>query len=820
MLHALRRLRQDPGLALLVILTLALGVGVNSALFSLMNGLHRPLPVRDADRLVALATRHKDGGTGLEGMQYQFSYPALADFRTQSQSYTGLLAFSLGHGGLSTGDKAEEFTFTYVTGNYFSVLGIRPAVGRLFAPGEGESPGSAIPLVLGHSYWQKRFGGDPAVVGRQVRINGAAATVVGVVERSFQGTYANVDMPGYAPLSLLAQTLAARGGGFFHDRAQARLTVMGMLKPGARVEDARTEAQVIAGRLERQYPATDKDITVTVIPETWARPAPIPALVAMGPVVVGLFLVLGALVLALACLNVGNVLLVRAASRQQELAVRAALGSGRARLAGLILGEIILLAAAGGAAGVILSLWATDAAATAPMGLGNLPAALDFSPDWRVFAYALAATLLAAVAAGLWPALVASRADVASVLRGCGRSASAGRGGSRLRRFMIVAQVAGSLTLLIVAGCFAGGLAGARRIETGFEPRRLAVFATDTAYAGYSRERSESFYRELERRVRDLPGVEAAAAGYSMPLSYVQDADNVEAEGRAPAGARGPHVLLNSISPGYFETMRIALLAGRGFRESDRAGAPRVAVVNQLMARRLWPGENPMGKRFRIGRTGNEWWEVVGVAREGKYFALFEPPLPFFYVPQAQFFTSRRVLSVRSGLAPEELIARVEGEIRALDPELPVSEARMMEDAIVGATGLWGFRLGAILSGALGMLGLLLALVGVYGVVSYAARQSTREIGIRIALGAGKGDVLRLVTEQGAVLVAWGVAGGLAGAWVLARLISRSVPAAISSNLAVFAAAAALVAAAALWACYMPARRAASMDPMAALREE
>jgi len=820
MRHALRRLRHDPGLALLVTLTLALGVGVNSAIFSIMNALHRPLPVRDAGRLVALATRHADTGTGMEGMQYQFSYPALADFRAQSRSYADLIAFSLGHGGLSTGGKAEEFLFSYVTGNYFSALGIPPAAGRVFAPGEGESPDSAVPLVLGYSYWQKRFGGDMGVVGRQVRINGAATTIVGVVDKRFQGTYTNVDMQGYVPLSFMARAEGGRRTDFFSDRATAKLTVMGTLKPGVGLGEARTEARMIAGRLERQYPTTDKGITVTVLPETWARPAPIPAMVAMAPVLAALFLVLGLLVLALACLNVGNVLLVRAAARQQEMAVRAALGSGRARLAGQILGEILVLAIAGGAAGVLLSVWATDAIGAIPMGLGSLPAVLDFSPDWRVFAYALAATLLAGAAAGLWPALVGSRTDIAGVLRGCGRSVSRSRGGSSLRKLMVVAQVAGSLTLLIVAGGFAGGLGGARRIDVGFEPRHLAIFVTDTAYAGYDRERSKAFHRELERRVRELPGIEAAATGFSMPLSYVQDGDTVEVEGRPAAGGRKPLVMFNSVSPGYFETMQIGLRAGRGFRDADGEGARRVAVVNELMGRRLWPGQDPLGKRFRMGRTGDAWWEVVGVAQDGKYFALFEPPLPFFYVPAAQQFSSRRVLEVRSPLAAEDLIARVGREIRALDPDMPVSEARMTEDAIAGVTGLWGFRLGAYLSGAMGMLGLLLALVGVFGVVSYAARQSTREIGIRMALGAGRRDVLRLVAERGAVLVAWGVVAGLAGAWVLARLISRSVPAAIAANLPVFAAAAVFVAAMAMWACYLPARRAARMDPMSVLRQE
>jgi macrolide transport system ATP-binding/permease protein len=381
--------------------------------------------------------------------------------------------------------------------------------------------------------------------------------------------------------------------------------------------------------------------------------------------------------------------------------------------------------------------------------------------------------------------------------------------------------VACSITLLSVAGCFARGLADARRINLGFDPRHLGTFVMDTAYAGYDREHSVSFYRELQRRVRDLSGIESASIAFSVPLNYVQEGDTVEAEGRpAAAGQHRPLVMFNSVTPEYFETMRIDLRSGRGFRDSDQEGAPRVAVVNELMARRLWPNQDPLGKRFRMERTGDAWWEVVGVARDGKYFALFEPALPFFYVPASQQYYSRRVLQVRSPLGAEELMARVEGEIRALDPGMPLSEARMMEDALEGATGLWGFRLGAYLSGVMGLMGLALAIVGVYGVVSYTARQYTREIGIRMALGADARDVLRLVLERGVVLVGCGVMAGFAGAWIVTRLMNRSLSGTIEADPAVFAATSAFVGAVALWACYVPARRATRLDPIDALRHE
>jgi predicted permease len=819
MRHVVWKLWHDRGLTVLVALTVALGVGVNTGIFGLVNCLHRPLPVRDAGRLVVLATRHDAKAAGSGGMEYRFTYPALADFRSQARSFSDLIAFAFGQAGMSDGGKAQEFFFSSVTGNYFSALGIRPAAGRLFAPGEGEAPDTGLELVLGYSFWQKRFGGDPGAIGKQVHINGAPATIIGVADRRFHGTYANTEMDGFVPLSYMTSSENDNLRGFFHDRAAPRLTVMGMLKPGVSLVQARSEADVIAGRLERQYPSTDKGISVWLLPEPWARPVPVPAMVEAAPFVAALFLLLGGLVLVLACMNVSNVLLVRGAVREREMAVRAALGSGRARLVRQVLAESLLMALLGGVAGVILGAWVGDAISSIPIA-GNLPAALDLSFDWRVFAYALSATLLAGAGAGLWPAVAASRADVASVLHECGRSGTAARGSRRLRNALVIVQVAGSLTLLIVAGVFARSLATVRRMDLGFDSRHLGVFTMDTAYAGYGRERTTSFYRELERRVRELGGVESASVSFRVPMSYTLDADTLEVEGQPPAAGAKPLVMFNSITPDYFRTMRIDLRRGRAFRDTDGDAAPRVAIVNEAMARRLWPNQDPQGKRFRMQRTGNTWWEVVGVARDGKYLTLFEAAQPFFYVPAAQQYYSHRVLQVRSPLPPEVLIKRVESEIRALDPDMPVTEARTMEDALESMSGFWAYRLGAYLSAAMGLVGLALAVVGIFGVVSYAAGQRTREIGIRMALGADTHEVLRLVLGQGMALVAYGVLAGVAGAWVLSRLMNRWLSGTIQADPAVFIATSAFLGVLALWACYVPARRAMRLDPMNALRHD
>ena len=819
MRQALRQLIRDRGLTALVGLTIALGVGVNTALFSLVNCLHRPLPVRNASRLYVLATR-RQVSTGSEGMEYRFTYPALADFRAQASSWSALMAFQFGQGGISDGRRPREFFFSYVTGNYFTALGVSPAVGRVFSPGEGESPDAPLELVLSYSYWQKLYGGDRSVVGRQVRLNGASATIIGVAARGFSGTYANAEMDGFVPLSLLSHTEQFGGSGFFHGRTSPRLTMMGILRPGVPISHARTEAELIAARLERQYPDTDKGISVWIGPEPWARPVPIPSMVNSGPFVSALFLLLGAMVLVLACMNVGNVLLVRAAAREREMAVRVALGSGRGRLIRQVLTESLLLAACGGVAGILLGSWAAAAIGGVPIS-SDLPASLDLAFDWRVFAYALGATLLAGAGAGLWPALAASRADIAAVLHESGRAGTAARGSRRLRNALVVVQVAGSLTLLIVAGLFASGLASMRNKDIGFDPRHMATLATDTTYAGYDTARTNTFYRDLERRVKELPGVDSVALSFSAPVSYKRIADNVEVEGSAPAPARErPLIFFTPVTPDYFRALAMPVVRGRAFLDSDGETAPQVAIVNETMAHSLWPGQDPIGKRFRMTRAGSGWCQVVGVAHDSKYLTLFEPPLPFFYVPSAQHFYARRTLQVRGPMPPETLLPRIEAEVRALDSDMPITESRTMEQALEGMSGFWGFRLGAWLSGGMGAVGLILAVVGVYGVVSYAAGARTREIGIRMALGASSREILRLILGQGLALIATGILIGLAFAGLLARAMTRGLHGTIGSTPLPFLLVTVFLAAVALAASYIPARRALQQDPARALRHE
>ena len=818
--HAVRLWRRDPGAAAIVVLTMALGIGVNTAVFSSVSGFVRPLPVREPDQLTVLAAQNKGDTTGLEKLQYLLSYPALMDFRQQAGVFSDLLGYQTSIGGLVADGRGGQVLYSHVTDNYFSALGIRPAAGRFILPGEGDTAGREPVMVLGYTYWQKRFGGNPAVIGKQVRVESESATIVGVAPKGFRGLFHTLDMDAYLPLSH-AQALGYYGA-FRTDRNQRFLTVLGRLKPGVTVSQAQSDVDVIAGRLARQYPETDKALSVRVFPERLARPVPVFASVV--PLISGLFLALAILVLVLASINVANVMLVRATARERELAIRTALGSGRWRLIRQMAAESAALAVLGGLAGIVLGFWASRALASIRVE-ADIPVVFDPSFDWRVFAYALASTVLTGLAAGLWPAFRASRADAGVVLHGEGRTSSGSAGRQRVRRALVTVQVAGSLTLLVVAGLFVRSLEGAQQQYLGFDPDRLLNVVLDPSYARYDEARTKEFYRELGARVRALPGVHSASFASTVPLGYYSYGALVRTEDRPDVpGVPPPLVLRNSVDAGYFDNMRIPLVRGRAFGELDDDKSPRVAIVNETMARRFWPDENAIGKRFRVSfkntNRQERMWEVVGVARDGKYLVAFENPLPYFYVPLKQDFLSRRTLQVRSVALPERLSAAVEREIHALDPEMPIIEVRTMRQALDGPNGFLALRFGALMAGAMGLLGLALAVVGVYGVVAFATAKRTHEIGIRMALGATASDVMGMVLGQGAWLVVAGMLGGLACTYAATRVMARFLFFVSANDPLTFTCVTLLLGATALAACHIPARRAMRVDPSVALRSE
>jgi predicted permease len=816
--YGCRMLAKAPGLTAIVAATLALGIAANAVIFSVVNGyLLRPLPVPHPEQIAFLAAQQK----GSSPLLFSFSHPDFLDFRAQTAPFADLFGFMPVLPGLSADGKADQLFATYVTGNYFTALNVQPLLGRLILPDEENQPGKAASMVLGYSYWQKRFRGDPHVVGKQVRLNGKPAMIVGVVPKQFLGTLSIVELDGYLPLSS-GGALDEDFAGLMQTRDARVMRVMARLKPGVSFAKAQASVNVIAERLAKQYPASDKNITVRVYREQLARPQPLGDNVVA--VMAGFFMILAALVLLLACMNVANVLLARATLRRREMALRAALGASRGRLIRQLLTESLLLGLLGGVGGIIVGNWLNPGDVSKFIS-ANLPVHLDLSFDWHVFAYAFGATLCSGIVIGLWPAWGASRTDLHGVLQEGGRSDTTGSGRHRLRNFLVAAQVAGSLVLLVIAGLLVRSLQHAGNVHLGFDPSHVLNVTMDPHQIGYDEKQQRDFYRQLEARVRQFPGVQSASLAFGVPMGNLNivNAGSVSIQGHPIApGQQAPTVFFNNVDSDYLNTMRVSILRGRSFTESDNEKAPRVAVVNQVMAETYWPHEDPIGKWFTLKPLSApaQTMQVVGLMANGKYATIFEDPTAFFYVPLAQNFVSMQTLQLRSAIAPETLIAPVRNEIRRLAPDLPIIDAAPMQKAVDGANGMQIFQIGAYFAAGIGGLGLFLAVLGVYGVVSFAAAQRTREIGIRMALGGSERDVLRLVLRQGVGMVLIGLLVGVVAALALTRVMTRFLLDVSPSDPLTYVTVALCLSAIALLACWIPARRATHVDPGIALRYE
>jgi putative ABC transport system permease protein len=571
---------------------------------------------------------------------------------------------------------------------------------------------------------------------------------------------------------------------------------------------------VIASRLARTYPETDAGVRLRAIPEKLARPQPYAnnAFLVIG----GLFLAFAGLVLLLASMNVTNILLGRALIRQREMAIRAALGAPRSRMIRQMLTETLTLALLGGCAGLALAEVANRLAPS--VHLPNFPLRLDFGLDWRVCTYGFVAAVFAGIASGLPPALNASRADVNSVLRHEGLR---GRGKHRLHDDLIIAQIACSLMLLIAGGLFVRSLQHVEGTDLGFEPNHLLNVMMDPSEDGFNRVRTEGFYRDLEDRMKALPGVQSASFARSVPIGSFPARMVVLTQSQPVEGNRQPpSILYNAVAPGYFETMRIPLVSGRGFTETDNETAPLVGIVNEAMANHFWPHLDPIGQVFRLENAAGPMVEIVGIAHQGKYQTVAENFQPYFYVPLRQHYTSRRVLEIRALVSPESLAPEVEREIHALAPNVSIIDLRTMKQWLAGGTGYFIFRLGASLSVEMGLLGLLLAVVGVYGLVSFVVTERTREIAIRMALGAQPRAILALALRRGLTLVILAVPIGWIGTLVLGHALDHFLVGVTAADPPTYAVATATLVTAALTACLIPAHRAMRIDPMVALRHE
>jgi macrolide transport system ATP-binding/permease protein len=816
--YAFRTLHNSPGFTIIAIVTLGLGMAVNTTVFSVINGLIlRPLPVPHPEQIVVLGLQQQ----GTPGNQ-PFSYPDYEDVRDQSDSFSEVFAYHPTLVAFAVDGRGDHCVVARVSGNYFSALGIKPAIGRLILPSESRVPGADSVVVLGYSYWQKRFGGAADVVGKQVTLGGRPATIVGVTPKGFRGTYAIVDMDAYVPLS------APFGGQddpdrdvrmMWTQREDRRLAVMARLKPGVILPQAQATLRVVAQRIGQQHPDVDKGVTFQAYPEKLARPEPDTDNTL--PTVAAAFLVLAGLVLLVACFNIANVLLVRATARQREMGIRAALGAGRWRLVRQHLTESLLLAFVGGGAGLVLAEWAADVLSSLPLGT-DLPFSFDLQPDARVYLFALGAVLVTGLVVGIIPALRVARRDINFVLREGGRGASDGRRRHLVRHTLVVAQLAGSMLLLVVAGLFLRSLSKVQHTDLGFNPDHVLNLSLDVQQAGFTEARGREFYRQVEERVSTLPDVVAVAQAFSVPMGVVSSNDPVVVPGHpVEPGKQPPIVSFNAVSPSYFQTLQIPLQAGRGFTNADDEKAPKVAVINRTMATKFWPGEQAAGKHFTLKSSdGDSQLLVIGIVQDGRYKRVVEDPQPFFYVPLAQMYLDLRTIHVRTGVPPQTLAPQIEAAIRQLAPAVPVTQVQTMYDSLNSLNGFFFFRFGAQLSGTMGLLGLILAVVGVYSVVSYAASQRTHEIGIRMALGAEPEDILRMVLCQSLVVVGIGVAVGFMAAFAGTRAIANLLVGISASDPVTFMAVVILLSAVAMAACWLPASRATRVSPLVALRYE
>jgi predicted permease len=812
--YALRTLTKNPGFAAIGVVTLALGMAVNTTLFSVINGfLLRPLPVPHPEQITVLAAQQAT----VPG--YRFSYPDYADFRDQSDSFSDIFFYRVTLSSVAVDHKADHCLISRVSSNYFSVLGIRPAVGRLILPSEGLTPGADPVIVLAYSYWRKRFAGDENIAGRKVEINGLPFTVVGVTPEDFHGTYSVIEMDAYVPFSAeLKEDPDNPVQKVWTSRGDRTLTVMGRLKPGVSMKQAASSLNVIAERIAQAHPDTEKGLAVQLLPERLARPEPDPQNPI--PAAAVAFMGLAGLVLLVACFNIANVLLVRATVRQREMAIRAALGAGRGRLVRQYLTESLLLALLGGGAGLVLASWAANLLGSMRRAT-DLPLRLDFHPDARVYLFALTAVLLTGLVVGVLPALRAARTNVITVLHEGGRGSSSGPRRQFVRSALVVAQVAGSFVLLIVAGLFVRSLGQAEKIRLGFNPDHVLDLSVDLDQIGYKEPQARQVYRDIDKRIAALPGVQSVAEAFIVPLGYVSSDDYVWIqEHPLEAGQQPPGVMLDMVTPSYLDTLQIPLLRGRRFSEADSEKAPLVAIINQTMAQKFWPNEDALGKNFSTKSPKGPFIQVVGIVQDGKYHDLTEDPQPFYYVPIEQNYMSMRTIHVRASVPPETLALQIEALIHEVAPDVPITQVKTMREALQTANGFFLFRFGAQLTSVMGLLGLILAIVGIYSVVSYAAAQRTQEFGIRVAMGASSGHILKMVLRQGIGVIGVGLLLGLVLSLAGTRLLATMFVGVKPTDPLTFSMVILFLTAIALFACWVPARRATRIDPLVALRHE
>jgi|HubBroStandDraft_1064217.scaffolds.fasta_scaffold03618_5 macrolide transport system ATP-binding/permease protein len=815
---ALRTLRKSPGFAVVAIASLALGIGANSAMFSLADAIMlRPLPVPHASEIVLVQSHlHGESVGGLA--QYSgLSYPDFKDLHDRNKSYAGLAASQYSQFGFATEKGAlPQMKFgELVSGDFFRVLDVPLELGRPFRPDEDSVPGRDAVVVLGHELWRTDFASDPNVVGRTIFLNNMPFTVIGVAPEPFTGSNGLIRSALFVPLAMGPRLQDDLAASMLQKRDNRGMTVYGRLKTGVGVAQAAAEAAVVSQQLAQAYPATNRTSSLVVDTDLRAKlkQDPTEAVAVFFP------LAMGAVVLSIACANVMNILLSRARARSREIAVRLAIGASRGRLVRQLLTESLVIGGLGGALGLLVAAAGADLFGQIKFPV-DIPIVLDVRLDPRVLLFTVAASLASAILFGLAPALQATRPDLVPALK-------SGKGDDgRRRRFLgrntlVIAQVAGAFLLLVVATQAYRGASIVVSEPAGFRTNHLLVASFNPVLARYTPERSQEFYALLLEKARNTTGVKSAALAQSAPMMPPGDENGVRLvpEGvKLPSGTEAVGVMSNTVSEGYFDTVNVPIVAGRAFQVTDRAGSRPVAIVNEMFARKYYPNQSAVGKRLRLKGAKDEVLEIVGVAKQSKYFGLVEPPMEFLYRPLSQNPQQALTIMVETAGAPSAAAAPLREIVRSLDAGQPMYGVRTMEDVFEQrATKTLAIWTEAI--GAMGLVGLLLAMVGLYGLMSYSVSLRSREIGIRMAIGAARSGVLGMIMKQGMTLAAAGVAVGL----VLCVLASRAASFALNVpgfNVPFVAlVTAGLVGAAALGA-YAPAWRASRLDPNVVLRQE
>ncbi len=817
--YGARMLMKQPSFTLIAVLALGLGIGVNTAILSAVNGfVLRPLPVPKPDELIAPYWGRKQDAQVWEA----FSYANYEDLRAQNQSFAGLCAWANISASISSGEsrnaaeneRAEVVLGELVSGNYFDVMGVKPLLGRGFTPEEDRTPNSHPVVVIGHQLWQRRFNADANVLGRTITLNGSPFTIIGVAPATLLGSTYYLRDAFWAP-AMMAQKLGLRAE-WKTDRSYAAFKLYGRLQPGVTRAQAETDLKRVAGSLAQLYPRENADTKIQLRMELDGRFQDDTQVIQYGGV---LALCISGLVLLIACANVANLLLARAVTRTREIGIRQALGAGRWRIVRQLLTESILLAAPGGALGLLFAAWGAPLiAATRPPV--PYPIVLDFAPDGAVLRWMLLITLSTAVIFGLAPALLAARTDLVAVVKG-EATAPTRRRRWNLRGALVVAQVTISLVVLICAGLFMRSLSQAVKTDPGFQTENLVTMMINPGQLGYDpADTAKRFFPELLRRIEAQPGVRRAALVNEMPLMVEQlTRGPIVKEGEMdPPPNQGVIPDCSLVTPHYFDTLRTPLVSGRDFTERDTAEAAPVVIVNQEFARRFYGDERAaLGKRFRFAQ-GTPLMEIIGVAGDGRYRTLYEDRRPYLFLPVAQhpnqFMTL--ALSAQSAAALPAVVESARQVIAQMDSRLPVLGVMTAEENM--SLAYWGPRVAAGMATTFGVLALVLATLGLYSVMTYAVAQRTREIGIRMALGAQVGDVLRLIVRQGLRLVLIGIALGLLGAIALTRVLASLLLGVGATDPLTFIGVALGLVAVALLACWLPARRATKVDPLIALR--